>query len=294
MNYLLVDDERIILEGMKMTLQDVVGLDATIFTSQNPYEAIEIAQKNSIDIAFLDVDMPGMNGLKLAAELQNISADTNIVFATGYAHYSLDAWKTTAKDFILKPVSEDELRNVIDKIEKLIAKNKASDDSRSDRSEDGERGRDRSRRGDAGEGDGERVKVMCFGNFEVSYAGRPIHFARKKSKEMFAYLIDRRGAMISTDEIRTILWEEDVDTEEKKGYVRVLANDIKKSFEHVGIQNILINGQDCYCVDSSLVSCDYFDFMDNKQEAIKSFQNEYMVQYSWGELTLGRLLNMRD
>ena len=135
---------------------------------------------------------------------------------------------------------------------------------------------------------------MCFGNFEITYRGKPIHFARKKSKEMLAYLIDRRGAMISTDEIRTILWEEDADTEEKKGYVRVLANDIRRGFEALDTENILINGQDCYSVDVSRISCDYFDFMEQKPTAMKAFQNEYMAQYSWAEATLGRLLQMKD
>lgn len=281
MTYLLVDDENIILMGMQNALQKVIGTDGDIYTTQNPYEAIEIAKNHPIDIAFLDVDMPGMNGLKLSEELQKICPDMNFVFATGYAHYSLDAWRTSAKDFILKPVGENEIKRVLDKLtkSKVLAQhalNKSGNAAKASMASS----------------DAPMLKAMCFGNFELSVAGKPVHFTRKKSKEMMAYLIDRRGAMISTDEIRTILWEEDADTEEKKGYVRVLANDIKKSLELVGIDNCLINGQDCYSVDKNKVECDYWDFLEQKEEAIKLFQDEYMVQYSWGESTLARLLNM--
>jgi two-component SAPR family response regulator len=132
---------------------------------------------------------------------------------------------------------------------------------------------------------------MCFGNFELTYKGKPIRFSRKKSKEMLAYLIDRRGAMITTDEIRSILWEEEDDKEEKKGYVRVLANDIRKGFETIGADDILINNQNGYGVDVSKISCDYYDFRAKKPNTERLFQGEYMSQYSWAENTLGRLLN---
>ena len=119
MNYLVVDDEPIILNGMKRALRNVVGEQEKIFTAENPFEALEIVKNHSIDVMFCDVDMPEMNGLHLVKRIQEISSNTEVVFATGYAHYSLDAWKTTAKAFILKPVSENEIREALNKIEKM-------------------------------------------------------------------------------------------------------------------------------------------------------------------------------
>lgn len=276
MNYLIVDDEEIILDGMEWTLRDVVGENATIFKALNPYKALDIARENTVDIMFCDVDMPGMDGLHLAREMHNVSQNTDIVFATGYAHYSLDAWKTEAKAFILKPVSEDDMRMVLDKImesrKKTILKVRVPEEEQE-------------------EPDKRDIVAMCFGNFELTYKGRPIRFSRKKSKEMLAYLIDRRGAMITTDEIRSILWEEEDDKDEKKGYVRVLANDIRKGFETLGADDILINNQNGYGVDVSKISCDYYDYRAKKPNSERLFQGEYMSQYSWAENTLGRLLN---
>lgn len=282
MNYLVIDDEQIILEGMKWSLKEVVGQDAVIYTASDPFTALEIIKSKKIDIVFSDVDMPGMNGLKLAEEINKLADDIDIIFATGYAHYSLDAWRTAAEAFVLKPVSEDDIRSVLSKIERKRRRQQKQESAVAENKPDT----------GAVYGGEKDIVAMCFGNFELSYKGKPIHFARKKSKELLAYLIDRRGAMISTDEIRSILWEEEADTEEKKGYVRVLANDIRKAFDILGVESILVNDQNRYCVDVSRISCDYLDFMNGDEKAHRQFQDEYMVQYSWAEATLGRLLNM--
>ncbi|CBK74080.1 Response regulator containing CheY-like receiver and SARP domains [Butyrivibrio fibrisolvens 16/4] len=273
MKYLIVDDEKIILEGMEDTLKEIVGDSAEIFKANDPFEAIEQMTKHPADIVFSDVDMPGMNGLKLAEKLQEINPDVDIVFATGYAHYSLDAWKTAAKAFILKPVSKDDMKAAIDKIT-------------------ANRNRGQTAEAGSSKANDKPLEVVCFGNFEIFHDGSPVHFARKKSKEMVAYLIDRKGAMISTGELRSALWEEEDDNEEKKGYIRVLANDIRKSMEDIGISNFLRNDMDCYSVDIKSMSCDYLKFLDGDPAAKKAFSDEYMVQYPWAEMTLGTLLDM--
>ncbi|SFO17544.1 Transcriptional regulatory protein, C terminal [Pseudobutyrivibrio sp. UC1225] len=272
MKYLIVDDEKIIVEGMEDTLREIVGDSAAIYTASDPFEAIEQMKLHHVDMVFSDVDMPGMNGLKLAQSLSEINPDVDIVFCTGYAHYSLDAWKTTAKAFILKPVSKDDMKAAIDRL--TANRNKVSAAEPSDKS------------------GGKELEVICFGNFEIFHKGNPVHFARKKSKEMVAYLIDRKGAMVSTGELRSALWEEDEDNEEKKGYIRVLANDIRKSMEDIGISNFLRNDMDCYSVDIKSMSCDYLKFLEGDEKAKKSFSEEYMMQYPWAETTLGTLLDM--
>ncbi len=273
MNFLIVDDERIILEGMEYTLREIVGKKEVIHTASNPMDAIEILKNNKIDVVFSDVDMPGMNGLKLAESIDELSPGTDIIFCTGYAHYSLDAWKTVAKAFILKPVSKDDMKLALDKI---IA-------SRIEKTQGGTTGNGKNAL---------PLEAKCFGNFEIFSDGKPVHFSRKKSKEMVAYLIDRKGAMISNGELRSALWEEEEDSEEKKGYIRVLANDIRKSMEDVGVADFLRNDMDCYSVDTSIIDCDYLKFLAGDEKVKNSFTDEYMMQYPWAEVTLSSLLDM--
>ena len=267
---------------MEMSLREVVGKEPKIYTAEDSFTAIELAKAHPIDIMFTDVDMPGINGLQLSEKIHEISEETDIIFVTGYAHYSLDAWKTAAQAFVLKPVGEEELQSVLSKVEhERMRRRPRTEETSSNMLQE------------TGQSPQKDITASCFGNFELSYRGRPIHFARKKSKEMLAYLIDRRGAAISTDEIRSILWEEDQDTDKKRGYVRVLANDIRKSFDALRMESILINDQNSYCVDVSRIACDYYDFLDGEENAKKIFRDEYMTQYSWAEATLGRLIQLK-
>ncbi len=273
MEILIVDDEEIILRGLARTVRSVVGEETPIYTAQDPYNALEIMKNNPVDLVFADVDMPGMNGLRMSSEIHAINPNADIVFATGYPHYSLDAWKTAAKDFLLKPVSDLDIRNTLDKLKsyRVIINQPASE---------------------AVEAVSEtKIEARCFGNFDLFYKNKLVFFGRKKSKEMVAYLIDRRGATVPTGELRAILWEDEEDSDEKKGYVRVLANDIRKSFEYLGLNDVLINNFDGYSIDLSRFDCDYIDFLAGKKKAIQSFDGEYMTQYPWGEYTLSGLLS---
>lgn len=268
MKYLVIDDERIILSGMERILRKIDGDSSTIFLAQTPYEALDIVKAHKdIDIIFSDVDMPGMNGLELVDEIYELCPDADIIFATGYAHYSLEAWNTYAKAFILKPVDEEDVRKAIGKVKAFRNPNEGSHKS-----------------------SGCRIEARCFGDFEIFCDGKPVRFTRKKSKEMLAYLIDRKGAMISTGTLRMTLWEEAEDSEEKKGYVRVLANDIRKCFDSLGVSDFLLNNNDCYSVDVNQMTCDYYDYLSGRENAVNKFKGEYMMQYSWGELTLASLL----
>ena len=109
-NIIMVDDEGIILSGGLPVLEDVFP-DANISGFTRPSEAINYAQNNRIALAFLDIEMGKHNGLELCRELQRINPQTNVIFLTAYMDYSLDAWKTGASGFIIKPITAAEVRN---------------------------------------------------------------------------------------------------------------------------------------------------------------------------------------
>ena len=84
MNILAVDDEYYALELMKRALEEVAG-GATVYLCRDVRSALQTAIENKIDVAFLDIHMPEMNGIELARQLKLINPKVNIVFATGFA-----------------------------------------------------------------------------------------------------------------------------------------------------------------------------------------------------------------
>ena len=114
-NVIMVDDSSVILSDGVSVLEKVMP-DATIMGFIWPQEAIEYARIKRVELAVLDIEMGNSSGLELCRKLQEINPTTNVVFLTAYADYSLDAWKTEASGFILKPLTPDGIREQLKKL----------------------------------------------------------------------------------------------------------------------------------------------------------------------------------
>lgn len=114
-NVILVDDSRVILTEGLAVLEEALP-NATITGFIWPLEAIEYAKKNRIALAVLDIELGTASGLDLCRALHEINPRTNIIFLTAYADYSLDAWKTEACGFILKPMTLEAVRGRLQKL----------------------------------------------------------------------------------------------------------------------------------------------------------------------------------
>ena len=114
-NIIMVDDEAIILSGGLPVLEEVFpGANISGFT--RPSEALSFAQHNPVALAFLDIEMGKHNGLEMCGELQRINPQTEVIFLTAYMDYSLEAWKTGASGFIVKPITAGEVRSQLSRL----------------------------------------------------------------------------------------------------------------------------------------------------------------------------------
>lgn len=107
-NVIILDDERLILQGGLNVLQQVLP-DSNIVGFTKPSEAVAYAKANPIFLAFLDIEMGHTNGLDVCRELLSINPRTNVIFLTAHTEYSFDAWETGASGFARKPLTPDEL-----------------------------------------------------------------------------------------------------------------------------------------------------------------------------------------
>lgn len=247
MKILLVDDEKLQLIRLLNTVKKVLP-DSEILSYTNPVLAFKENENNLIDIAFLDIEMPEINGIQLAKKLKKINPKINVIFVTAYDNYALDAYKLHASGYVTKPVNE---KKVKDELEGL--------------------------RYDVELKPTKKLQVKCFGNFEVFYNGVPLKFARSKSKELFAYLIDREGAAINVNELNAVLWEDD----DHKSYFRNLVSDITATLKSVGLDDVFIKRHNECFIDISKVDCDAYEYKNNNPDAIRAYRGEYMMQYSW-------------
>ena len=257
---LTVDDKMPIVNMMNrlLTRLDPEGshqgsVDAT--------EALELVKNQSFDVAFLDVDMPQMNGIELAKRIQSIRPLCNIIFITGYQEYMPEAFSLYASGYILKPVTEPAVKEALAHLRYRTPAAAAS-----------------------------RVQVRCFGSFEVFVDGKPVHFGRSKSKELFAYLIDRRGAVCNSEMVIGNLWPDEPFDETVKGKSRVVISDMVAAFTSLGVENVILRGVGGVAVDQRRVDCDYYRFLEGDAYAIHAYTGEYMTQYDFAEETRMHLM----
>ena len=114
-NIIMVDDNSVILSDGLGVVEEVMP-DANITGFIWPQEAIDYAKANRVDLAILDIEMGNSSGLELCRTLLEINPTTNVVFLTAYADYSLDAWKTEASGFILKPLTPEGVKEQLNKL----------------------------------------------------------------------------------------------------------------------------------------------------------------------------------
>ena len=260
MNIIAVDDERLALDNAVALLKKAAP-DAEVNGFLKSAAAFAYLSEHHVDIAVLDIKMAGLNGIALARKCKDLCPALNIIFATGYSEYAMDALKLHASGYIMKPIRMEDLRYELDNL-----RNPPCHPS--------------------GES---RVRVQTFGNFEFFVDGQPVKWPRTKSKECLAYLIDRKGATATIAEISAVLWEDRPYDRALQNNTQKVLSDMMKVLKDAGVQDIVIKSRNRIAIDTAKVDCDYYRFLEMDMMAVNSYCGQYMANYSWAQLTLGEL-----
>ncbi len=137
------------------------------------------------------------------------------------------------------------------------------------------------------------VSIRTFGYFDVFVGERPIAFRNKKSKELFALLVDRKGGFVTSEEAISFLWEDEPANTVTLARYRKVALRLKNTLEEYGISDVIETVDGKRRIVSEKVKCDFYDYLSGKEEYAQLFKGSYLTNYSWGETTLGELLSER-
>ena len=251
MDIILVDDEKYALNSLQKKLKEL-EVDANISIFDRSVYALEFAKKNKIDVAFLDISMPEMNGVELAKELKRVNPQINIIFCTGFSEYMPQAIDLHASGYLLKPASKEDIKKALNNLLNPV------------------------------EPPMPHFYARTFGTFDFFVDGVPLKFIRSKSKELFAYLISIRGSTANRKELTAILFEDAYD-EKTQNYLSKIYKDLKATLDSVGAGNLLVKDFNTYSVDTRLFSCDLYDYDNDVPEAINAYKGTYMSQYEWAD-----------
>ncbi|GAA0370913.1 response regulator [Caldalkalibacillus horti] len=178
---MIVDDEELAVKRLKRILADYHEI-SVIATFTNPQEAYEYAKGHTVDIAFLDISMPDINGMNLSGLLLNIHPAINIVFVTGFDQYAVKAFEMNALDYVMKPVTSERLVSTMARI-RMLHQTVEVEPS---------------------------LEIALFSGLAITLPAegrkRMIKLRSPKTEELFAFLVCKRTA--SREEIIETLWSE--------------------------------------------------------------------------------------
>jgi two-component system response regulator AlgR len=118
MNVLIVDDEPLARERLSRLVSDLEGYSVLEPSASNGEEALALIESLKPDVVLLDIRMPGLDGLQVAAKLCEREAPPAIVFCTAHDEFAVDAFKVSAVGFLVKPVRAEDLLEALKKAER--------------------------------------------------------------------------------------------------------------------------------------------------------------------------------
>lgn len=261
MRILAVDDKAMPRKVLVRAIEEAAP-EAEVVACASATEVLDLPDVASYDVAFLDIDLPGTSGIELARQLKRLNPRMNIIFATGYGEYMADAFSLHSSGYLMKPITASAVATELENLRFPPEPPRSN-----------------------------TLYARCFGHFEAFVDGRPLQFERTKSKELLAYLVDRRGAVVSLREVEATLWEDRPLNERANGsYLRTLVSDLRRTLEACGCADILLKRYGALGIIVDRIECDYYKFLQGDPLAIASWRGEYMEQYSWAEPTKAALL----
>ena len=257
MKTILVDDELWALNALEAELEKVLDIDV-VGTFSDSEDAKAFIEKNQVDFAMLDVQMPGMNGLELGNLLRKINPEAIIIYVSSYPEYFSEAYRNVRADYyMLKPYKHEDVEDALERARLLSKRQK------------------------------KKVQIRTFGRFDVFINEQPIRFKNAKAKELFALCVEHNGGIVTMEEAIDKLWENSPNNENIKARYRKAVAYLHALFLEYRVPNLFFSGYgNCHLIKET-VSCDYYEFLDSKEKPM--FFGEFMHEYSWAEETAAKL-----
>ncbi|NLL46126.1 MAG: response regulator [Clostridiales bacterium] len=181
-NIVLIDDERPALRELEYMLKSINDIQV-LGSFVNPIQGIESVSELKPDAVFLDISMPQLSGVDAASIISDRSPETKIVFITAYNRYAVKAFELNALDYLLKPVSQERLETMLDRLkESMINRREAVVALPT-------------------------LYISRLGGFNVFFEGQsPVEWYSTKAEELFAFLLHNNDEPLSREQIIYTLW----------------------------------------------------------------------------------------
>lgn len=264
MKLILVDDSLIELNLFATECAHIDNAEIIGMFSEGP-DAITFCREHpEVEVALLDIDMPGMNGITLAGELRKIRSDMIIIFVTGHTEFAADAVRQKADYILFKPFDREDVLDALERAQLMHLRQSKP------------------------------MYAVLFGSFEFIVNNRHVKFRSSKAKELLALLLCKEGFSVSIHEIVDCLWDGD-DTADVRsvGYRKAIKN-LADTLADYGVEDLLERSRGFCRLRLSEVDSDYFRFLRGEESVYSSYQGKFLPEYPWAESYVYRLDEIKE
>lgn len=251
MRVIYVDDERPALENFRWTVANISEI-ASLELFQEGDKALEYTRTHLVDVAFLDMEMPGVHGLDLAMQLKVHDPNIRIVFVTAFSKYALEAWRVDATGYLLKPYTQADIRKELNKCSYRHLPS-------------------------------QRVRIQTIPTFSVTVDGEPLRISASKPRELLALLVDRGAAGITTGEGIACLWPDRTNDANTQSLMRMTYKRLADALEEAGVGDVIRTQENRRFLRTDQVDCDLYHILAGDRQAAKAYAGQYLQEYSWAE-----------
>lgn len=277
MKVVLIDDEKLALEYLEYQL-NLIGDLEIVGKYTDPLQGKQAIENHDIDIVFLDIHIPEINGIELAELLLERNPDLQVVFVTAHDEYAIKAFELNALDYMLKPVRKDRLKLTVQRMSQRKAETAGSALFHHD-----------------------NWQIRMFDEFTIADGNQKnwsLHWRTVKAQEIFYYLLHRRGKIVSKATLVELLWPE-FDYQKGSAQLYTAVYHIRKTLQPFGDRVLLQKKTDGYVLKLEGIYLDVDEFerflqsemrltddsVSQYERMLKLFTGEYLEghDYMWAE-----------
>ncbi|WP_338554722.1 response regulator [Paenibacillus sp. KS-LC4] len=270
---IVVDDELPALKMAESVLKTLTDVKIErLFDDAE--ELLACLHRVEVDLIFVDMKMPGMNGLELAEQIQRHRPDVGIAFVTAYDYYAVDVFESEAFDYVMKPMTAQRISKTLERFTK--------------------------KRGIGKKAEPADILVRSFGPFSLETSqGKALKLRRTKTEELLAFFLHHRDQPIGMESIMDALWG-DRNVERAQAMLYTTVYQLRKELEALGLFDVIEQTRagggryrllwepkswDCEEFESSYRRFKNGGGIDAVQRALELYRNGYLTDngYEWAE-----------
>lgn len=251
MRIIYVDDEVPALQNFQLTVSKFPEI-RSLELFGNGKDALRYIKEQPVDVAFLDIEMPGIRGIDLARMIKAYDAQIRIVFVTAYSQYALDAWGVDATGYLLKPYTAADIRKELAKCAyRPLSSN--------------------------------QVVIETIPELKILVNGFALRISAAKPRELFALLVDRGEQGINTSEGIAFLWPDRPNDASTQSLFRMTYKRLAAALEEAGVGHIIESKDNRRFLCVEQVECDLYRILAGDKNAEQKYTGKYLYEYSWSE-----------